>query len=63
MDKFPGEVEMAEKLTGGDPDILNQEKFCPEEKPDISALFGEKKIPKKNAIARKDIGGAMVQRS
>ncbi|XP_012061339.1 PREDICTED: uncharacterized protein LOC105624593 [Atta cephalotes] len=47
MDKFPGDVEMAEKLTGGDPDILNQEKFCPEEKPDISALFGEKKIPKK----------------
>lgn len=47
MNKFPGDVEMAEKLTGGDPDILNQEKFCPEEKPDISALFGEKKIPKK----------------
>lgn len=47
MDKFPGDVEMAEKLTEGDPDILNQEKFCPEEKPDISALFGEKKIPKK----------------
>lgn len=47
MDKFPGDVEMAEKLTGGDPDILNHEKFCPEEKPDISALFGEKKIPKK----------------
>ncbi|KYN02739.1 PREDICTED: mucin-17-like [Cyphomyrmex costatus] len=47
MDKFPGDVEMAEKLTGGDPDILNQEKFCPEEKPDISALFGEKKIPKR----------------
>ncbi|KYN09609.1 PREDICTED: serine-rich adhesin for platelets-like [Trachymyrmex cornetzi] len=47
MDKFPGDVEMAEKLTGGNPDILNQEKFCPEEKPDISALFGEKKIPKK----------------
>ncbi|XP_011869351.1 PREDICTED: mucin-17-like isoform X2 [Vollenhovia emeryi] len=47
MDKFPGDVEMAEKLTGGDPAILNQEKFCPEEKPDISALFGEKKIPKK----------------
>ncbi|KAL0112767.1 hypothetical protein PUN28_012201 [Cardiocondyla obscurior] len=47
MDKFPGDVEMAEKLTGGDPAILNQDKFCPEEKPDISALFGEKKIPKK----------------
>ncbi|GAB1868387.1 PWWP domain-containing protein [Camponotus japonicus] len=47
MDKFPGDVETAEKLTGGDPDILNQGKFYPEEKPDISALFGEKKIPKK----------------
>ncbi|XP_053977621.1 uncharacterized protein LOC128875774 [Hylaeus volcanicus] len=47
MDKFPGDVEMAEKLTGGDPDILSQDKFCPEEKPNISALFGEKKIPKK----------------
>ncbi|EZA60207.1 hypothetical protein DMN91_010710 [Ooceraea biroi] len=47
MDKFPGDVEMAEKLTGGDPDILAQEKFSPEEKPDIAALFGEKRIPKK----------------
>lgn len=47
MEKFPGDVEMAEKLTGGDPGILNHEKFCPEQKPDISALFGEKKIPKK----------------
>ncbi|CAD1474674.1 unnamed protein product [Heterotrigona itama] len=47
MDKFPGDVEMAEKLTGGDPDILSLDKFCPEEKPNISALFGDKKIPKK----------------
>ncbi|CAL1678062.1 unnamed protein product [Lasius platythorax] len=47
MDKFPGDVETAEKLTGGDPDILTQGKFSPEEKPDISALFGERKIPKK----------------
>lgn len=47
MDKFPGDVEMAEKLTGGDPDILNNEKFSPEEKPNISALFGDKKIPKR----------------
>jgi len=47
MDKFPGDVEMAERLTEGDPDILTQEKFCPEEKPDISALFGEKRIPKR----------------
>lgn len=47
MDKFPGDVEMAEKLTGGDPDILSHDKFCPEEKPNISALFGDKKISKK----------------
>lgn len=47
MSKFPGDVEMAEKLTGGDPDILSSEKFCPEEKPDISALFGDKKVQKK----------------
>nr|XP_034195426.1 mucin-17-like [Osmia lignaria] len=47
MDKFPGDVEMAEKLTGGDPDILSHDKFCPEEKPNISALFGDKKIPKR----------------
>lgn len=47
MDKFPGDVEMAEKLTGGDPDILSHDRFCPEEKPNISALFGDKKIPKK----------------
>ncbi|KAK2583429.1 hypothetical protein KPH14_009408 [Odynerus spinipes] len=47
MSKFPGDVEMAEKLTGGDPDILSSDKFSPEEKPDISALFGDKKIPKK----------------
>ncbi|XP_076643672.1 uncharacterized protein LOC143353946 [Halictus rubicundus] len=47
MDKFPGDVEMAEKLTGGDPDILNHDKFCPEEKPNISALFGDKKVTKK----------------
>ncbi|XP_043262942.1 uncharacterized threonine-rich GPI-anchored glycoprotein PJ4664.02-like isoform X1 [Colletes gigas] len=47
MDKFPGDVEMAEKLTGGDPDILSHDKFSPEEKPNISALFGDKKVTKK----------------
>lgn len=47
MSKFPGDVEMAEKLTGGDPDILSSDKFSPEEKPDISALFGDKKVQKK----------------
>ena len=47
MNKFPEDVETAEKITGGDPNILSSEKFSPEEKPDISSLFGEKKIPKK----------------
>ncbi|XP_015518031.2 uncharacterized protein LOC107222987 [Neodiprion lecontei] len=47
MDKFPGDVEMAEKLTGGDADIISSHKFTRQQKPDISALFGEKKIPKK----------------
>ncbi|XP_046749988.1 mucin-17-like [Diprion similis] len=47
MDKFPGDVEMAEKLTGGDADIISSHKFTRQQKPDISALFGEKKVPKK----------------
>ncbi|XP_034949242.1 titin homolog [Chelonus insularis] len=47
MDKFPDDVVMAEKLTGGDVKILKDRKFSPEEKPDISSLFGEKKVPKK----------------
>ncbi|XP_012268768.2 mucin-17-like [Athalia rosae] len=47
MDKFPGDVEMAEKLTGGDADIISSHKFTRQQKPDISALFGEKKLPKK----------------
>lgn len=47
MSKFPGDVEMAEKLTGGDPDIISSNKFTRQKKPDISALFGEKKLPKK----------------
>lgn len=47
MDKFPRDVEEAERRTNGDPDIIEQEKFSPEKKPDISALFGEKKLPKK----------------
>ncbi|XP_063983023.1 mucin-2-like [Diachasmimorpha longicaudata] len=54
MDKFPGDVETAEMLTGGDPNILKSEKFCPEEKPDISALFGEKKSPKKKQKFKDD---------
>ncbi|XP_066599238.1 uncharacterized protein [Prorops nasuta] len=66
MDKFPGDVEMAEKLTGGDPDILNDDRFNPEEKPDISSLFGEKKIPKKKKdrddMHRRSEGSELVRR-
>ncbi|XP_011502779.1 PREDICTED: uncharacterized protein LOC105366148 [Ceratosolen solmsi marchali] len=47
MDKFPEDVKTAEILTNGDPYILLNKKFNPEEKPDISGLFGEKKIVKK----------------
>ncbi|XP_012281317.1 mucin-17 isoform X2 [Orussus abietinus] len=66
MNKFPGDVEMAEKLTGGDPDILRSERFSPEEKPDISALFGEKKLPKKKRDTdgnhRRSDGGEMQRK-
>ncbi|XP_057339187.1 serine-rich adhesin for platelets-like [Microplitis mediator] len=48
MDKFPQDIVMAEKLTNGDPNILRTPKFSPEEKPDISYLFGgDKKVSKK----------------
>jgi hypothetical protein len=47
MNKFPEDVKTAEILTNGDPYILLNKKFNPKEKPDISGLFGEKKIIKK----------------
>ena len=50
MDKFPQDVKTAEVLTYGDPDILLSEKFSREEKPDISGLFGEKKVQKKKRM-------------
>ena len=66
MDKFPGDVEMAEKLTGGDPDILSTDKFCPQEKPDISAIFGDKKTPKtkrpREEVANRRSDGVPVAR-
>ncbi|OXU17079.1 hypothetical protein TSAR_014484 [Trichomalopsis sarcophagae] len=47
MDKFPQDVKTAEMLTDGNPNILSSEKFNPEQKPDISGLFGDKKISKR----------------
>ncbi|KAJ9582822.1 hypothetical protein L9F63_022830, partial [Diploptera punctata] len=40
MNKFPEDVLTAENLTGGDPDILRNEEFEPEEKPDYRNIFG-----------------------
>ncbi|XP_069677350.1 mucin-17-like isoform X2 [Periplaneta americana] len=40
MDKFPDDVATAEKLTGGDPDILRDTAFAPEEKPNYRDIFG-----------------------
>lgn len=51
MKKFPDDIQMAEILTDGDPNILLSTKFNPQEKPDISGLFGEKKILKKKRPA------------
>lgn len=41
MEKFPEDVGIAEKSTGGDPDIINRPEFQPEQKPDISKIFGD----------------------
>ncbi|CAD6241021.1 GSCOCG00009075001-RA-CDS [Cotesia congregata] len=65
MSKFPDDVATAERLTNGDPEILNTPKFSPEEKPDISYLFGgEKKPPKKKKDKedRKSFGPSNPQR-
>ncbi|XP_074099566.1 uncharacterized protein LOC141527802 isoform X2 [Cotesia typhae] len=61
MAKFPDDVATAERLTNGDPDILNTPKFSPEEKPDISYLFGGDKKPskkKKDKEERKSYGAS-----
>lgn len=50
MVKFPKDVETAEILTNGDPNILYNKKFDPEKKPDVSRLFGEKNYVKKKRI-------------
>lgn len=50
MEKFPDDIKMAEVLTDGDPNILLSNKFSPQKKPDISGLFGGKKIVKKKRL-------------
>lgn len=43
MNKFPEDVAIAERLTGGDPDILRNDTFAPVERPDYSNIFGSDK--------------------
>lgn len=43
MKMFPNDIVMAEHLTGGNPNILTDEAFLPEEKSDYKDLFGTKK--------------------
>lgn len=45
MNMFPSDVATAEHLTGGNPNILDDEMFAPEKKPDYTELFGSKKTP------------------
>lgn len=52
MEKFPEDVRIAEKRTGGDPTIVEREEFVPEEKPNIASIFGE---PSRSG--RKSMGG------
>lgn len=49
MDKFPGDVCIAESRTGGDMNILTSDIFQPEQKPSYAQIFGTpspKKSPK-----------------
>lgn len=43
MDTFPSDIVTAEELTHGDPNILQDEAFKPEEKPKYTSLFGSEK--------------------
>ncbi|RZF46281.1 hypothetical protein LSTR_LSTR014681 [Laodelphax striatellus] len=46
MKMFPNDIATAEHLTHGDPDILNDPEFQPEEKEDYRELFGKKPAKK-----------------
>jgi hypothetical protein len=39
MEKFPADVQLAENLTGGDPNIIDSEEFAPEVRKKWSDLF------------------------
>ncbi|XP_075211578.1 uncharacterized protein LOC142318874 [Lycorma delicatula] len=56
MTMFPNDIVTAEHLTNGNPDILNDEEFAPEEKEDYSEIFG-KKTPRKGKLdsVKKDL--------
>jgi hypothetical protein len=43
MSKFPEDVAIAERLTGGDPNILRNDAFAPEERPDYRNIFGSER--------------------
>lgn len=43
MDFFPMDIVTAEERTGGDPNILQDKAFRPDEKPKYNSLFGEQK--------------------
>ncbi|XP_047003934.1 mucin-17-like isoform X1 [Schistocerca americana] len=45
MDKFPADVEKAESMTGGDPQILSDSEFAPKEKTTWKTIFCEDKKP------------------
>jgi len=44
MNKFPEDVAIAERLTGGDPHILRNDTFAPVERPGYSNIFGSDNI-------------------
>lgn len=41
MEKFPEDVVIAEKRTGGDPNIIHSEEFQPVTRPNIASIFGD----------------------
>ncbi|XP_014234667.1 muscle M-line assembly protein unc-89-like [Trichogramma pretiosum] len=53
MEKFPGDVKTAETLTNGDPNILSQERFMPQKRPNVSDLFGSKPSPQPPTKSRR----------
>uniref|UniRef100_A0A1B6DHS6 PWWP domain-containing protein n=4 Tax=Clastoptera arizonana TaxID=38151 RepID=A0A1B6DHS6_9HEMI len=64
MDLFPNDIATAEHLTGGNPNIIKDDEFAPEEKLDYSSLFGPKKIPGKKSkgdSVKKEYGGSRLK--